>query len=159
MAPRTRALLLLLLTGACAAEREAPAVAALGAALDSGRASLSLPRPEAAPATPPAPPAQPARLSLVATPRQGAGELAALLGTAPDALRRQLGPPALLRREGSAEIWLYAGQDCFVDLILYPLRDGLRVAHASARAEGTTRVTEAACLNSLGQPAAVTAGA
>jgi hypothetical protein len=76
---------------------------------------------------------------------------AELLGLAPDALRHRLGEPDLRRVEGTAEIWLYTGQACALDVILYGDRrgghgGGLQVAHAAARASGTEPRTEAACL-------------
>jgi hypothetical protein len=69
-------------------------------------------------------------------------------------LRRWLGEPNLRRPEGPAEIWLYAGQDCALDLILYREGSGLRVAHAAARASGATPQTEATCLRHLSTAAA-----
>jgi hypothetical protein len=90
---------------------------------------------------------------------------AQLLRAAPETLRRWLGEPSLRRREGTAEIWLYAGADCALDLILYPEAGTLRVAHAAARANGATAQTEGACLGQLAaratarpQPAAAATG-
>ena len=65
------------------------------------------------------------------------------------ALRRWLGEPSLRRIEGGAEVWLYAGTACALDLVLYPDSGRLRVAHASARASGTEPRTEAGCLQDL----------
>ena len=42
-----------------------------------------------------------------------------------------------------------AGDRCALDLILYPARHGLSVAHAAARAQGTEARTEAACLRDI----------
>ena len=69
-----------------------------------------------------------------------------LLGAGPETLRRWLGEPALRRPEGGAEVWLYAGPGCALDLILYPAGHGLAVAHAAARAQGAEQRTEATCL-------------
>lgn len=139
MAPCLR-LLLLLLPAGCAtpAEREA---AALREAMTSGRASLA--------AT--APPASVAAAAALPRLRAGGTGLppaaaAELLGLTPDVLRRRLGEPSLRRAEGPAEIWLYAGLGCALDLILYPEAGRLRVAHAAARASGAEPRTEAACL-------------
>ncbi|MFC7539955.1 hypothetical protein ACFQU2_11525 [Siccirubricoccus deserti] len=75
---------------------------------------------------------------------------AQLLGVGPGELRRLLGEPTLRRAEGTAEVWLYAGGGCALDLILYPAaRGGLRVAHAAARANGAEARTEAACLGEI----------
>lgn len=80
----------------------------------------------------------------------GAASAAALLHHGPEAVLRALGPPALRRREGSAEIWLYEGTACRLDLVLYAQPGGgAAVAWAAARAAGTERVTEAACLASI----------
>lgn len=149
MAPRIRLLLLLTACplGACAnaAEQEA---SALRLALESGRASLAA----AAPVQPmaasfaTAAPAEPVT-------HQPAGNAPALahhlLGLEPDTLRRRLGEPSLRRAEGTAEVWLYAGPACALDLVLYPASGRLRVAHASARASGAEPRTEAHCLQEL----------
>lgn len=101
----------------------------------------------AAPATPRPDPA-PSR-------RRPPATAAALLGAAPDALRHWLGDPALRRPEGEAEVWLYLGQDCALDLVLYRTGAGLRVAHAAARANGPAATTERGCLHAIaGDPRA-----
>ncbi|UFN47028.1 hypothetical protein LPC08_13425 [Roseomonas sp. OT10] len=85
-------------------------------------------------------------------PAAGAGiaSAAALLEQSPEAVLRALGPPALRRREGTAEVWLYEGGRCHLDLILYARPGGgAQVAWAAARAAGTGRVTEAACLAAI----------
>ena len=81
----------------------------------------------------------------------GAGVATAvqLLGLEPEALRRWLGEPSLRRADGDAEVWLYAGPACALDLVLYPNAGRLRVAHANARASGTEKRTEAHCLGEL----------
>lgn len=77
-------------------------------------------------------------------------QAAQLLGAPPAALTRLLGPPRLRRAEGEAEIWLYQGAACHLDLVLYPAAGGgLRVAWAAARAGGVERRGEAACLRDL----------
>ena len=62
----------------------------------------------------------------------------------------ELGEPVFRRAEGPAEIWLYSGQRCQLDLILYPAGREMLVAWAAARAAGTGRVTEEACLREVG---------
>lgn len=149
MVPRLRLLLLLTACplGACAnaAEQE---VSALRLALESSRASLAS-----------AVPAQPVAASLATAPasepaiHQPAGDAPMradqLLGLEPETLRRRLGEPSLRRAEGTAEVWLYAGSACALDLVLYPALGRLRVAHASARASGAEPRTEAHCLREL----------
>ncbi|ONG49980.1 hypothetical protein BKE38_20070 [Pseudoroseomonas deserti] len=75
-----------------------------------------------------------------------------LLGQSPDAVRRWLGEPRLRRNEGNAQVWLYQGQHCNLDVVMD--RDDtpsspLRVSYAAARASGTERRTEAACMSEL----------
>ena len=79
----------------------------------------------------------------------GPAAAAQLLGARPETLRRWLGEPSLRRAEGTAEVWLYAGAACALDLIFYPEAGRLRVAHASARANGAEPRTEAHCLQDL----------
>jgi hypothetical protein len=68
-----------------------------------------------------------------------------------------LGAPRLRREEGPAEIWHYQASQCHLDLVLYR-EDGpqptLRVAFAAARAVGTARRGEAACLRDIARGAA-----
>jgi hypothetical protein len=163
MAPRPRPLLALLaaLPAACASPGEQEA-AALRLAAASSRASLAALAPGAAvPAAgvlpvglqvPPAPPRIAPPTAPLPHPADPARPTAAaqLLGAGPEVLRRWLGEPALRRTEGSAEIWLYAGEACALDLVLYPEAGRLRVAHAAARANGTGNRTEAACLREIG---------
>jgi hypothetical protein len=85
-----------------------------------------------------------------ATHRLAPGSVAALLGQTQEAVLAALGPPARRRPEGQAEIWLYQGPRCALDLILYRDRATARVAWAAARASGTERETEAGCLTELG---------
>ena len=154
-------LLLLLPAAACAAsgEREAEA---LRHVLESSQASLAALAPQALPAQPALRPASltaatgPAAMSSLPSMAGGPAPAAAaqLLAAPPALLRRWLGEPSLIRAEGGAEVWLYAGPACALDLVLYPAGDDLRVAHAAARASGATPRTEAACLAELvGRPA------
>ncbi len=98
-----------------------------------------------------------ARPVVAGSPAAAPREAATLLGQPPESLLRLLGAPALRRREGDAEIWLYDAGSCQLDLVLYPGAGGVRVGWATARAAGTGRVTEAACLGAVargGRPAA-----
>ena len=60
-----------------------------------------------------------------------------LQGMTPDALRGFLGNPDFRRRDGQAEIWQYAHDDCILHVILYPGAGGLTVQHVDGR--GRTR--------------------
>jgi hypothetical protein len=137
---RPACLLPLLLLG-CAAEREAERAVAMEQALRSARAGLAMPS-QAAPRRTGSMPARPGP----GDPPAGA---AALAGLRAEEVRRRLGEPALRRPEGEAEIWLYEAPDCRLDVILYPEGGALLVGHASARALGAARVTEAACLAAI----------
>jgi hypothetical protein len=79
-----------------------------------------------------------------------------LVGQTPDAVLQWLGEPRLRRDEGVAEVWHYQATQCHLDLVMYR-EDGpqptLRVAFAAARAVGTARRGEAACLRDIGRGA------
>jgi hypothetical protein len=146
----------LLLGAACAQPDRADPVVVLQEALASHQASLAgiAPRPAAAggegsvaPPAPP-PPLLPRNAAAGAPPTM-AGQL---VGHPPGAVRAWLGEPRLRREEGHAEIWHYQGPQCHLDLFFY--REdapgaGLLVAFAAARAIGTARRGEAACLQDI----------
>ncbi|MGK7861026.1 hypothetical protein [Falsiroseomonas sp. E2-1-a4] len=150
----------LLLGAACAQPDRADPVVVLQEALASHQASLAgiVPRPVAAggegsvaPSTPPAP--LPSRNAAAGAPPAMAGQL---VGHPPGAVLAWLGEPRLRREEGHAEIWHYQGPQCHLDLFFY--RDdapgaGLLVAFAAARAIGTARRGEAACLQDIARGA------
>jgi hypothetical protein len=79
-----------------------------------------------------------------------------LVGQPPAAVLHWLGEPRLRREEGGAEVWHYQATQCHLDLVLYR-EEGpqptLRVAFASARAVGTARRGEAACLRDIARAA------
>jgi hypothetical protein len=56
-----------------------------------------------------------------------------------------LGPAGFVRRDGRAEIWRYASEDCFLDLFVYREAGEPRVAHVEARPRGSARVTPRGC--------------
>ncbi|MES2711674.1 MAG: hypothetical protein V4653_08845, partial [Pseudomonadota bacterium] len=140
--------------------------AAMQAALDSNRASLGVLRP-ASPAPLPGaavPPGTPsAALPPNATPepvravaaRAAPETAAALIGADAETVLRTLGTPRLRRTEGTSEIWLYAGPDCHLDLVLYVEGgNAARVAHAQARADSAVPRTETECLAGIARRAA-----
>jgi len=158
MAPRLR-LLLLLLPAGCAAPGDRETVA-MRSALESGQASLvavapplvlvgTTARPVPLPHQPTTRHERPPAAGRFDPAGSHPASAAELLGAGPETLRRWLGEPALRRPEGGAEVWLYAGPGCALDLILYPGGHGLSVAHAAARAQGAEQRTEAACLDEL----------
>jgi len=61
-----------------------------------------------------------------------------LVGVSRERLREMLGPSAFTRRDGPAEIWRYATDDCFLTLFLHrgdqPRGGSLTVQHVEAHA-------------------------
>jgi hypothetical protein len=135
-----RLILALLALAACAGGPERERVAA-EAILDSHRATLQA---LGAPAPAPRPP--------VAAP--GPRHAASLLGATPEAVRAALGEPMLRRAEGPAQVWLYSGGGCQLDIVLYAGASGPRVAHVQARAGGLAQRSEASCLRDISAQAA-----
>lgn len=70
-----------------------------------------------------------------------------LKGLGPADLRGLFGQPKLLRRDPPAEIWLYTGPACFLDLFLYEEDGGKKVAHYQFRSPQQLSQTE--CLKDL----------
>lgn len=145
------ALAALLLTPACQKADAESATRGLEQALHDTRASLAaIGMPPDTDGTTvsqviplPAPP------SASSTRRAGASPpatAATLQGRTPEQVLSALGEPALRRREGNAEVWLYQAADCRLDLVFYPEAAQLILAHAAARALGARRLTEATCL-------------
>ncbi|MFH5923165.1 hypothetical protein [Roseomonas xinghualingensis] len=131
------ALTLPLLLAACSSDTGSTASRVLEEVLESHRASMT------SLGAPPSPPSAPA------TGRASPGSVAALMGQPPDAVIAALGQPTRRRPEGDAEIWLYQGRNCALDVILYGSRNTARVTWAAARANGTGRQTETGCLVEL----------
>ncbi|MGG5886867.1 hypothetical protein ACLF3G_06970 [Falsiroseomonas sp. HC035] len=153
---RFRALLLpLSLLAACATQDPADPALLLQEALASHQASLSGISPHPAAAGGEGSAARPAAAGHPPVAQLG-GSLPAMagqvVGHGPAAVTSWFGEPRLRREEGSAEIWHYQAEQCHLDLVLY--RDeapggGLRVAFAAARAVGTARRGETACLRDI----------
>lgn len=140
-----RWLLLALLTlPACGggAQRELEAAEATLAAHRATMDALGAPRP--VPRANAAPP--PANLR----PTQAAP----FLGATPEIVRAALGEPMLRRAEGPAQVWLYSGGGCQLDIVFYMGEAGPRVAHIQARAGGITQRSEASCLRDISAQAA-----
>jgi len=57
-----------------------------------------------------------------------------LVGLDHDGLSEKLGKPALIRRDGDAEIWQYRAENCVLDLFLYG--EDKRVVHVDLRDRG-----------------------
>ena len=148
----TVALAALLLTTACRHSEAEGAALGLEQALRDTKSSLAaIGAPETmtpartAPALP-SPPSASAPRRMGSNPPAAAS---ALQGQEPEAVISALGEPALRRREGGAEIWLYQAPDCRLDLVFYPEASRLVLAHAAARASGARRLTESACMEAV----------
>lgn len=85
-------------------------------------------------------------------------QTSSLLGASPEMVRATLGEPLLRRSEGPAQVWLYAGGGCQVDIVLYTAESGPRVAHVQARAGGLAQRTEASCLRDIASQASTRPG-
>lgn len=132
-------ILLLLPLSACAGGPELEAEAA-AAAVAAHRASLQA-------LGAPSSPSRPSALARV--PSGPSLQAASLLGATPDGVHAALGEPLLRRAEGPAQIWLYTGGGCQLDIVLYAGDAGLLVAHIQARAGGLAQRSEASCLRDI----------
>ena len=145
----------LLLTPACRKSEAEGATLGLEQALRDTRASLAalgLPSAPGTSQTERPGPLPPPPTSASSPRRQGASPPAtavALKGQISEAVILALGEPALRRREGDAEIWLYQAPDCRLDLVFYGEASRLVLTHAAARAFGARRLTESACMDAV----------
>ncbi len=91
------------------------------------------------------PPAAPARTSARRTVNDDPDQL---IGLAPQAISRLLGPPSLLRTETPAQVWQYTAADCVLDIYLYAEAekpDRSRVTYYEIRAAEPARRGARAC--------------
>jgi len=73
-----------------------------------------------------------------------------LMGKDPDGVRERLGNPSLLRKEGDAQVWQYAGSGCVVFLYLYDNAAGApQVTYLDARGKSDGAVPVGPCLNDV----------
>ena len=71
-----------------------------------------------------------------------------LMGLAPHAVNRLLGPPSLLRTELPAQVWQYTAADCVLDIYLYAEEerpDRSRVTYYEIRRAETASASARAC--------------
>jgi len=109
-------------------------------------------------ATAPAPPPDPAPRAAPSTPVATAALPAApeppvnddpnqFLAQAPDLIAAALGNPALIRRDGPAEVWQYKGRGCVLDLFLYKTDGGgFATRHVELRGTGLSDSKRRDCL-------------
>ena len=83
----------------------------------------------------PSPPA-PAPVAALPAKPPGPDQPNELIGLTMRLLTDRLGKPDFVQRDGPAEIWRYAGSDCFLDVFLYQRSGDLRVAHFEVRGGG-----------------------
>ena len=84
----------------------------------------------------------------------------ALVGATPQLLESEFGQPALLRVDGTAQVWLYHAPDCGLNLILYPDNAGTpRVAMAAPTDDGADTAACSAALQRAHADAGATAAA
>ena len=70
-----------------------------------------------------------------------------LMGATPQALSSEFGQPAILRVDGTAQVWLYHQGACGLNLVLYPDSGGTpRVALAAPTHDGADMATCSAAL-------------
>lgn len=75
-----------------------------------------------------------------------------LMGLNAPALAAKLGDPALLRRDGPAQIWQYRSTGCIVDLFLYDGARGFEVTHVELRGPAFDDGTGPACIGAMAKP-------
>lgn len=71
-----------------------------------------------------------------------------LMGLAPHAVNRLLGPPSLLRAEAPAEVWQYTAENCVLDIYLYveeKTPDRSRVTYYEIRLPDSAKSGARAC--------------
>lgn len=76
-----------------------------------------------------------------------------LLGLKAGAIEAKLGTPALLRRDGPAQIWQYRGSGCIVDVFLYrTAAQDDEVTYVDLRGPKAEAGQGPVCLGSIGEP-------
>lgn len=69
------------------------------------------------------------------------------LSQGPDTIAAALGDPALIRRDGPAEVWQFKGQNCILDVYMYVQNSGaFLVQHVELRGSGLSESTRRNCL-------------
>ncbi len=77
----------------------------------------------------------------------------ALRGRNPENIQTLFGAPEFRRRDGTAQVWQYSAEICFLDLFFYPQKDAETpasvVTHYEIRNKGDQAVTSRACLATI----------
>jgi hypothetical protein len=77
------------------------------------------------------------------------GEPANFIGLSEASMRTSYGPPAFIRKEGSIQMWRYAGAGCQAFFFLYPTRGALTVQHVETSPHPNNSAADISCLQSL----------
>ncbi|MBN9588584.1 MAG: hypothetical protein J0G99_06210 [Alphaproteobacteria bacterium] len=105
----------------------------------------------AACASKPLPPPVPAPHAIPPEPPRG--EPSDFLGMTAAALRRQVGAPAFVRKDGGMEMWRYDGADCHAFFFLYDAQGSNRgqkaVRHVETLPHGAAGAADMDCLAAL----------
>lgn len=145
--PPLAAMLVALVTLALAACASASGGSAVLSGVTGPRAATGLePQPGESPAkTAALPPA--ARAAAPATPER-------LKGLTVAELKAGLGAPTLLRLDGPAQLWQYAGSGCVLHVFLYDDHGTFRVTHAEVRVDDPGVPNPPTCVEWKGRPPA-----
>ena len=77
------------------------------------------------------------------------GEPDGLTGLDPAAVRVAYGAPALIRKDGKAEIWRYDHSDCRAFFFFYPAGNGFALRHVETIPRGRDIAADRQCLARL----------
>lgn len=89
-----------------------------------------------------------------ALPHSAPPTLAQLKGLTDAELKAGLGRPTLLRRDGPAQLWQYAGSGCVLHVFLYEDHGTFRVTYAEVRIDDPNVPNPPTCVEWKGRPQA-----
>ncbi len=84
--------------------------------------------------------------------------LTQLNGLSASELKAALGDPTLLRRDGPAQLWQYAGSGCVLHVFLYKDNGSFRVTYSEVRIDDPAEAHPPICAEAKGKPPADSAG-
>ena len=84
--------------------------------------------------------------------------LTQLNGLSASELKAALGDPTLLRRDGPAQLWQYAGSGCVLHVFLYEDNGSFRVTYSEVRIDDPAAAHPPICAEAKGKPPADSAG-
>ncbi|HEY5049029.1 MAG TPA: hypothetical protein VII49_13525 [Rhizomicrobium sp.] len=93
--------------------------------------------------------AQPVQRQVALPPAPPVGEPGGMAGLEETQLRIAFGTPALIRKDGHAEMWRYDGAACKAFFFLYPSGSALAVRHVETLPRGHDIAADAGCLAAL----------